>query len=179
MNIQYGNMWDVYDESDLFLITTNSFIKRNGALVMGAGIARQARDRFPGLDLALGRKIKHLGKYGLIVSEKWPDKKLGAFQVKYHFKDRAELNLISHSTEMLMEFIETRRLYSSKIHLNFPGIGNGKLDKDAVLRVVEVLPDCVTLWERYEEDDGFDYNDNYFLFGNDWSDGHPLDFGYR
>lgn len=165
MNISYGNMWDVYDEADLFLITTNSFIKRNGALVMGAGIAREARDRFPGLDLALGRKIKHLGKYGLIVSEKWPDKKLGAFQVKYHFKDSASLELIEYSCNDLITFITQNTLRFGTVHLNYPGIGNGKLTEDDVYPIVRKLPDCVTLWEQ-RQDEGLDYNDDYFLFGN-------------
>jgi hypothetical protein len=37
-----GDMWSAYDNIDLFLITTNVTIKRNGALVMSRGIARQA-----------------------------------------------------------------------------------------------------------------------------------------
>jgi hypothetical protein len=52
-----GDMWTAFDEATLFLLTTNATIKRNGALVMGRGIARQARDRFPGLDAALGKQI--------------------------------------------------------------------------------------------------------------------------
>lgn len=46
-------MWTAYDDADLFLITTNSTLKKNGVLVMGRGIARQACDRCPGLDTAL------------------------------------------------------------------------------------------------------------------------------
>ncbi|MFW6042645.1 MAG: hypothetical protein ACOC9C_03095, partial [Chloroflexota bacterium] len=79
-------MWTAYDDADLFLITTNSTLKKNGALVMGRGIAQQARNRFPGLDLALGREIArrcgNRGEYGLLVSPRWPAAKLGAFQVK-------------------------------------------------------------------------------------------------
>ncbi len=48
-----GDMWTAYDDADLFLITTNSTLKKNGVLVMGRGIARQACDRCPGLDTAL------------------------------------------------------------------------------------------------------------------------------
>ena len=55
--IHRGEMWDAYDDADLFLITTNASLKQNGALVMGRGIVRQARDRFLVLDLALGREI--------------------------------------------------------------------------------------------------------------------------
>lgn len=39
-------------------ITTNGYIKKNGCAVMGAGVAKQARDRFDGLDRLLGEKLK-------------------------------------------------------------------------------------------------------------------------
>jgi hypothetical protein len=87
---QCGDIWSVYEQADLFLITTNATLKGNGALVMGRGLARQARDRFPGLDLALGQAIAarcgHLGRYQLLVSPHWPRAKLGAFQVKRHYR---------------------------------------------------------------------------------------------
>lgn len=54
---QRGDMWRAFDDADLFLITTNAVLKSNWALVMGRGIAKQARDRFPGIDLAIGRQI--------------------------------------------------------------------------------------------------------------------------
>lgn len=44
-----GNMWTVWDEVDFFVITTNSTIKQNGAVVMGRGIAKQVRGYFPGI----------------------------------------------------------------------------------------------------------------------------------
>lgn len=55
MRLARGDMWSAYDGADLFLVTTNGVVTRDGKLVMGAGIARQARDRFPGLDEALGK----------------------------------------------------------------------------------------------------------------------------
>ena len=45
-------------KSDLTLITTNATLNARDALVIGPGIARQARDRWPGLDLALGQSIR-------------------------------------------------------------------------------------------------------------------------
>lgn len=60
-----GNMWDSYEVADLFLITTNSTLTRPNKLVMGRGIALQAKERFPGLDTALGRQIgTACGSYG-------------------------------------------------------------------------------------------------------------------
>jgi len=71
-HFQRGDMWPAFATAGLFLITTNSTIRKDGALVMGRGIARQARDRFPGLAVNLGRYILNtcgrLGNYGLLVS---------------------------------------------------------------------------------------------------------------
>ncbi len=47
MKLAQGDMWSVYDQADLFLVTTNGVVTRYGKLVMGAGIARQTKERFP------------------------------------------------------------------------------------------------------------------------------------
>lgn len=153
---QQGDMWSVYYEADLFLITTNATLKQNGALVMGRGIARQARDRFPGLDLALGRHICRvcggpsvalragLGEYGLLVSPRWPAAKMGAFQVKTHYGQTADLHLIARSVEALTAWCEAHP--QARVHLNYPGIGNGRLRPADVWPLVARLPEMVTLW---------------------------------
>jgi len=149
MILEYGDMWSVWSETDLFLITANSFVKRNGCLVMGAGIARQARDRFPGLDATLGQAIRescgHLGKYGLLISPRWPVSRLGLFQVKYHWNTEALPDLIQRSTEKLTVWAGAHP--DCRIDLNFPGIGNGRLRPDQVLPIVGQLPDNVHVWQ--------------------------------
>jgi len=154
---QTGNMWSAYDDADLFVITTNAAIKRNGALVMGRGIARQARNRFPGLDTALGQQILSVcgspsaslrtgqGEYGLLVSPRWPTAKLGIFQVKFHYRQAASLDLIRRSTAMLCAWCADHPY--TQVALNFPGIGNGRLRREDVLPIVAQLPDQVTIWE--------------------------------
>jgi len=47
MKFQKGDMWTAYKDSDLFLITTNSFVRKDGELVMGRGIAQQAKRLYP------------------------------------------------------------------------------------------------------------------------------------
>jgi len=142
-------MWSVFDDADLFLITTNSTIRRDGALVMGRGIARQARDRFPGLAAVLGRQILsccgNQGEYGLLVSPHWPEAKLGAFQVKRHFSQPADLDLIRHSTAALCAWCTEHP--QALVHLNLPGVGNGRLQREDVLPIIAQLPDRVTIWE--------------------------------
>lgn len=152
-----GDIWTAFDEATLFLLTTNATIKRNGALVMGRGIARQARDRFPGLDSALGKQILSVcgnpstllragqGQYGLLVSPGWPEARLGAFQVKQHYSQPASLELIRRSTAALCAWCTEHP--DASVHLNYPGIGNGRLRREAVLPIVMQLPDQVTIWE--------------------------------
>ncbi len=144
-----GDMWTTFTETDLFLITTNATIKRNGALVMGRGIARQARDRFPGLDAALGKRIKNVcvnqGQYGLLVSPRWPKARLGAFQVKRHYSQPASLELIRHSVTALCAWCAAHP--DALVALNFPGIGNGRLCREDVLPILMQLPEQVAIWE--------------------------------
>lgn len=150
-----GNMWKAFDGADLFLITTNSTLKRRtNALVMGQGIARQARDRFPGLEKALGRRILNTcgmhGEYGLLVSPRWPAAKLGAFQVKRHYSELASQELIQRSTAALGHWCADHP--HASVHFNFPGIGNGRLHRADVLPTVAQLPDQVTIWECLQPD---------------------------
>lgn len=147
---EFGNMWSAWDDADLFLITTNATIKRDGSLVMGRGIAKEARDRFPGLDLRLGKAITKTGDpYGIIISpdwEKWPAKKLGIFQVKSHYASPADLELIQISADMLMMIATT--LPNTQIHLNYPGIGNGHLLIGQVAPLIANLPETVHIWRK-------------------------------
>jgi len=144
---EFGDMWTAWDRADLFLITTNSYLKSPGVLVMGRGVARQARDRFPGLDKTLGMHIDHLGCYGLLISPLWPERKLGLFQVKGHFSHPADLDLITKSTRELVDWCLAHP--SAEVHLNFPGIGNGQLKAEEVMPVITALPDSVHVW-RYK-----------------------------
>lgn len=145
-----GNMWTAYAVADLFLITTNSTLKKSSqGLVMGRGIARQAKERFPGLDIALGKQIQanygNLGVYGLLVSPRWPDAKLGAFQVKRHYSQPATLGLIRQSTAALCTWCSQHP--DARVALNFPGIGNGRLRREDVLPIIAQLPTQITIWE--------------------------------
>lgn len=159
MKFEIGDMFSVFDEADLFCITTNSFLKNNGALVMGRGIAQQVRDRWPGVDQKVGQQIAnycgHLGTYGLIVSPDWPQAKLGLYQVKLNFRDQAALDLIDLAAQELSKWCLEHP--EAKVHLNFPGVGNGQLTIAQVWPVItkhlnkplrELSSDAVTVWVR-------------------------------
>lgn len=118
---------------------------------MGRGIAKQVKDMFPDIDLAFGENIRCLGlegkKYGIICCTKYPN--ISAFQVKYHWADEADLDLIAVSVATLIVEAEINLKCDPDwtAFLNFPGIGNGRLKREDVLPLVEKLPDCITVWE--------------------------------
>ena len=140
-----GNMFSTLNSVDHFIITTNAIVKRNGALVMGAGIARQVRDTYPGVDVECGQAIERAQypdqQYGLLLNV---GGKLGLFQVKRHYKDVADINLIHYSTQMLYNHatLHPDLTYA----MNFPGIGNGKLAYDDVKPWTDSLPNNVQVW---------------------------------
>lgn len=142
MILEHGDMWDIFDYTNHFIFTGNNYIKQNGALVMGRGIAREVRDRFPGVDLAIGKQVdvrtKH-GFYGLILG-----RHIGVFQVKRHFGEAADLGLISDSAFILSDV--AGRNPENRFDMNFPGIGNGHLKYNDVLPIIQNLPDNVHIW---------------------------------
>ena len=158
MRLIYGNMWASYTDYHLVLVTTNSYIKSNGRLVMGTGAAREALKRLPGIDKQIGslilRRSGHLGKYGLIVpTGDMPE--IGAFQVKYSPFKKAVLELIGLSAEMLYGVVDRYSVlgYDIKVALNFLGIGFGQLTRAEVMPIIEELQDNVEVWQ-YESQDG-------------------------
>lgn len=144
---EFGNMWDVYEQSGLFCITTNSTLRDNGDLVMGAGIAGQAAGRFEGLESQAGELVEHysghFGTYGLLTLGAPP---IGLFQTKADYREPSTLSLIAEAARDLSHFAEH---VDSRIDLNFPGIGLGGLDAEEVKPIVSMLPDNVHVW-RYE-----------------------------
>lgn len=152
-----GNLWDEHTNhrADLILVTTNSYINTLGRLVMGRGAAKEARDKFAGLDCALAREVLkecgHLGFYGIIIDANNPS--IGAFQVKDHYLADARLDFIQRSVEVMLAPMWAggtiplvHRYY--RIAMNYPGIGNGRLLIEHVRPIVEQLPDNVFIYRR-------------------------------
>ena len=59
MKIVTGDIWKY--PADVICIPTNGFIKRNGAAVMGRGVAKQATQRFIGIEFTIGEHLKWNG----------------------------------------------------------------------------------------------------------------------
>ncbi len=149
MKLKKGNMWDRFGKVDLFCITINGTFKANGELVMGAGIAKEAKERMPGIERIISTQFRTYcmrEPYSLpavLASSK--SQMLGLFQVKHHFAEPASLELIKRSAVQLFRYIASYPKMT--VCLNFPGIGNGKLNKDEVFPIVNLLPNNVEVWE--------------------------------
>jgi hypothetical protein len=144
--LDYSKAWS---KPDVYMFTGNNTLKSGDVLVMGRGAAKQVRDAFPGVDAQIGEYIKQCmikfrqGDYGIIFANISPDQIVGAFQVKRYYSDDADLDIIRKSMKML-SFLALLSDYT--FHLNFPGIGAGRLQYDDVLPIIENLPDNVIVY---------------------------------
>lgn len=131
-----GNLWAY--PADYRVITTNGSVKSNGCCVMGRGCAKEARDRYPGLDRELGFQIANCGNTVLYFEEY----KLLSFPVKHKWMEKADRKLINRSADGLSKWIkylgEDRKFVMPK-----PGCGNGGLQWENVRPLIAHLPDNV------------------------------------
>jgi hypothetical protein len=145
MQLIQDDIWDYVNKLDYVCITTNSIVKRDGSLVMGAGIALAAVHHNPQLPKEFGDQIlaKNLaGKfYGLLVSQ---DKKYIAFQTKLHYRDNSPIEVVEKSCEMLGRL--AKRYPEQSFGLPYPGISNGKLNPKDVYPFLINLPDNVHVY---------------------------------
>lgn len=122
-----GNIWKI--EAEAIVIPTNGIVRRDGACVMGRGLALQAARRYSGLPYVLGsficksgNQVYHLGK--------WFPYEILSFPVKHHWKQEANLELIRRSVGELQE--KAAEYGIKEILLPRVGCGNGKLDWEDV-----------------------------------------------
>jgi hypothetical protein len=127
------------------IVTANSFIiTRQEKLLMERGTALELRQMVPNIEFVFGKMIietcGHLGVYGLLMNGKY-----GAAQIKYDFRDNADLGLIAVSMGILADKAKAN---GHTYNINYPGIGHGGLSKAEVNPLLEILPDNVHVWER-------------------------------
>lgn len=145
MELRKGNMFDEVPDEAIFF-TANGHIRNDGALTMGAGAALDCKRRHPQLPLRFAHLIRDFAPqgepYGVVYDF---EAMRGAFQVKYHYRDKADLALIGYSAKLL---IGVTRLIG-RVNVNFPGIGFGGLRRDVVLDVIGPVwsNEDVHVWE--------------------------------
>lgn len=115
-----GDIWDYHNKGSWIVITTNGTVRKDGACVMGRGVAKQAAVKFPRLPYSLGEHIKGIGNN--VCS--FRDFRVVSFPVKHNWWEKADLNLISMSCQQLAEDY----LGEEPIYMVRPGCGNGRLN---------------------------------------------------
>ena len=147
MNYKYGNLLEHLDDYRDVFVTTNSFVKSNGDLVMGRGFAKSLANLYPDLPFYAGSAVDQFPKincriYGIIPLVY---SNIGLFQVKDHWQHDAIEPLIALSTYLLSEY--ANRYPEYQMAVNFPGIGNGKLSPETVEPIIDTLPPNVDVWQ--------------------------------
>ena len=144
----FGDIWELAPKYDIIVITTNGYVKTNGEAVMGRGIAKEAKERYPTLPAELG---KHISRWGNTIGWFYGyDKPIISFPVKPSigpngepgWKAKADLKLIEESAKRL-EFTVTFNVLDGppRIILPRPGCGNGGLKWEDVRPVIEPILD--------------------------------------
>lgn len=135
-----ADIWDLHASGEWVCVTTNGVVKTNGHAVMGAGIAKTAALKFPGLPRRLGADIRHCGPKVTA----FPDLRIIAFPTKFDWRDDSSLDLIALSCDQLMASIG--ELGIERVYLPRPGCSHGRLSWRIVkARIESLLDDRVTI----------------------------------
>jgi hypothetical protein len=148
VQLEQGDMWSIFDITDVFMITTNPIRRKDGAVVMGRGIALEAKTRFPQLPYEFGRSLDEYSGLNIGFIAEYGDTFIWYFMVKDHWREEAKLKIIEQSVGELCDYISDADCGYLRFDLNFPGIGNGKLSRADVLPLLVKLPDNVHIWEK-------------------------------
>ena len=137
------------DDVDAIVCTTNNVIKQNGALVMGAGIAKAFRDTFPYLDINWGAAAEASADggnpdYGVLIDGPRMLNRikvyLVAFQTKRDWADPSDLDLIQYSAQKLAalaDILNWQRVICPAFGTNNGGLSWGDVEK----KVKKILDD--------------------------------------
>lgn len=142
MILERGDMWSAFGKG-IFMITTNPIKRKDGAIVMGRGIAKEAKDRIPSLPYDFGEKLTASDYRNIGMIGEYSGTPIWWFMVKDHWAEPAKLSIIEASANLLHHIKS-----SIRVDLNFPGIGNGNLPREDVLPFLEDLPDNIHIWEK-------------------------------
>jgi hypothetical protein len=137
-----GNLWN-FDPGGIYVwrgIPTNGVV-RNQKLIMGAGVAKDAKVKYPLLPEIFG---KHVVKYGNIPCFATPKEGVGVFSfpTKNHYQKNSELTLITNSASILAA--KALRYDECAFVLPRVGAGLGNLAwEDVRVPLLTLLPDNV------------------------------------
>ncbi len=148
MKKRVGDIWDCLAEEYKIVIPVNIGWKRDGTNVMGRGLAKAARDRYPGCERWLGQRHKHLFERGFAFDHThwiipypgaplifFPTKPLNKEQPWASWKSDSDPELIARLLEGFPGLADARAW--ERIALPLLGAGLGNLARDAMEQIIE------------------------------------------
>jgi O-acetyl-ADP-ribose deacetylase (regulator of RNase III) len=149
-----GNIFEQSD-ADAICFTSNGILNKHGELVMGAGIAKAFKEKYPDLPKTAGSYVKEYGNVVFILRYVQKSNILYFtgdvpehdrlyilnFPTKHHWKDPSDLKLIKKSALDLKDRADNAGW--KKIYLTRPGCGLGGLDWEKEVKPVikDILDD--------------------------------------
>lgn len=137
------DLWSYHAQGHFVVIPVNTVVNTAGKLVMGAGLAKIARDRFPGLDLSLGRAYQQGVPRVLPTTHR-----IVAFPTKYHWKDPSPLGLVIKSMHELCQHWGRGTFEREHVYVPAVGCGLGGLAVSEVRPILEDIVETANLFDR-------------------------------
>ena len=138
--LENKNIWSPDFDGFWRCITTNVGWRKNGENVMGAGLAKQAKDRYPNLPMAYGKHCREFMEphYPYFFEEGkilcLPSKTLNERDPHLSWQENSDFGLIKSSYLMLKWWSDEE---TDKYVAPLLGTRNGGLDKNLILELVK------------------------------------------
>lgn len=148
MKTCYGDIWAFYDAGYYVCIPTNLGWTRDGRNVMGAGLAKQAKERFPALPLEVGREYRRLAASLDVNSEPpvfcsktaeriilVPSKPLNVEQPEFSWRSKSTIDFVRRSLLSLKKWLEEHP--ACKVAIPLIGAGCGELPEEVSASIIQ------------------------------------------
>lgn len=132
-----GDLWSFagYFPYRMICVPTNGIIQLNGCLVMGAGVALQALDKFNDIDKILGKWVRKHGNIPCVDTIN----SLISFPTKNDYRDKSDLKLICRSAVQIQWAASYLGIHN--VYLPLVGCGLGGLEPSVVAAQLQRLLD--------------------------------------
>lgn len=127
---------NIWGPGRIIVIPTNGDIKSDNTATMGAGLARQAKHKYPQMPKMLGQALRQWGNHVFYF------KQFGiyTFPTKHHWDEDSDLALIENSAKELLQHVKTKMPPDVVVWVPMVGCGLGNLSwinqvKPLLLRV--------------------------------------------
>lgn len=131
-------------EKEAYVVTTNGMTKKDGAAVMGAGIARNAAMLFPSLPVLLGRSLRRHGNQAFayrVNDRNGHPYNVVTMPTKQDWRNPSDIELIKASCAQMVEIADLNGF--TRVYMPKPGCRNGGLNWEGQVKPVisQILDD--------------------------------------